>query len=412
MEQSKRRPGFNKKTRRGRPRCQDDCQFDVNSEDLFSHLFAENITSSSFCATLTVQNVKDVSSIVCAICQDIMFSRTVTTGCHYYCSTCISNYFCHSRTNTVPCPICYKSVDWSSVKAIDMHARHLLDQFTIQCFECRESGEIIRMKDHACEILRPDIPIKVTEVSIQTTPCNHIKPTSMSRSITSPLDKNEERLYTHLTRRKLHEHPEFLSCKTGGQSINFVKVTKARKNSKNAPSPLKKKRARELAKVRGVISGKDAICHQQSAELKVLSKTTCTNVCVAAGVHPNQKLLSKTMLAMKLSMGLTTNQMRKYRIYLKHNNITCASEIEKRKATQEIMPDNYLTSKYIHMWHKMERHPASIKGMVRMPSTASYISDLITFVSSHLDRFEAAGKLVFTDFPDGELTSSPDNVCF
>ena len=96
-----------------------------------------------------------------------------------------------------------------------------------------------------------------TEMHFSSTPKSKSVNISLNRSITSPLSKEEENVHTQLTKRKLAfaGKDEMIQCKTGGQPLYLMKVTKARQSSANARSPLKKKRARSISKHRSIASG-------------------------------------------------------------------------------------------------------------------------------------------------------------
>ena len=136
---------------------------------------------------------------------------------------------------------------------------------------------------------------------------------TVSKSITSPLNKDEERLHTHLTKRKLNFAKENIkACKTGGQPLLLKRIVKPRKESANVLSPLKRRIARQIASYRVAIAGKSKDSHsaQQSSELKVLSKNSKFKICSNAGVKQNSFLSKRVALAMKTSLGLSWNQHR------------------------------------------------------------------------------------------------------
>ena len=99
---------------------------------------------------------------------------------------------------------------------------------------------------------------------------------TLQRSLQSPLSKDEERVHTHLTKRKLNfsKDKDIIKCKTRGQPLLLQRVVKPRKSSSTARSPLKRKRANIMAKIRSNVVGKDVESHQsqQASELKILSK--------------------------------------------------------------------------------------------------------------------------------------------
>ena len=207
------------------------------------------------------------------------------------------------------------------------------------------------------------------DIAIQTTPksCCKLPRSSLQRNVSSPLDKKEQIEYTHQTRRNFYENPEFIKCRTGGQPIYLTRVVKPRKSSNVGSSPLKKQRSRQLAKVLKLIAGRDAACAQQASELKLLSKSSKQDVCQKAGVQKTEKLSPQIMLAMKVALGLTTNQSCTQKRYFKSSGIEYSGKKEVKMEMDKLFDESILISKHIDLWHKEEPKSHSIKGMVQSP---------------------------------------------
>ena len=94
--------------------------------------------------------------------------------------------------------------------------------------------------------------------------------------LSAPLSKEEELYLTQLVRIKMKQSADKMTvhCKTRGQPLVLMKIIKPRKSSLVAPSPLKRKRARLMAKLRLHVSGNTApdATQQQGTELKRTSK--------------------------------------------------------------------------------------------------------------------------------------------
>ena len=73
---------------------------------------------------------------------------------------------------------------------------------------------------------------------------------------------------------------------------------KPRKESANVSSPLKRRRARQIASYRVAVAGKSKDSHsaQQSSELKVLSKNSKLKICSNAGVKQKSFLSKRVAL--------------------------------------------------------------------------------------------------------------------
>lgn len=104
----------------------------------------------------------------------------------------------------------------------------------VKCKNCKKEMVFENAHSHACDIkntscqeARGDqentLPSKLdqaTESPVTVKKC-------LSRSISSPLSKAEERLHTHLTRRKLSYAGDAstITCKTKGQVRNILYIT-------------------------------------------------------------------------------------------------------------------------------------------------------------------------------------------
>ena len=80
---------------------------------------------------------------------------------------------------------------------------------------------------------------------------------TLHRSISFPLSKDEENVHTHLTKCKLNFALDktTIRCKTRGQPILMKRLTKPRRASENAKSPLRRRRAQVVAKIRSLVAG-------------------------------------------------------------------------------------------------------------------------------------------------------------
>ena len=91
---------------------------------------------------------------------------------------------------------------------------------------------------------------------------------SIQHSESSPLCKQEERLHTKLTDRKLNfaADKSTVYCKTDGQPLVLVKLKQARKSSAQVKSTLKRRRAQQIQRCRHVLAGRgrSAAENQQS----------------------------------------------------------------------------------------------------------------------------------------------------
>ena len=173
--------------------------------------------------------VEHAETYKCPICQDVYSLETVKTKCdHYFFCECLSNYIHSEKSDPVLCPVCSDFVSTSDVKSADERFHKQLTKLPVKCGKCEKTMSYDLMSHHNCDIntsLR--IPSTSESVIIETagqeqahsTPKpnkSHVEmqiqtssifgtftqeesPEStfnktVSRSITSSLNKNEERL--------------------------------------------------------------------------------------------------------------------------------------------------------------------------------------------------------------------------
>ena len=190
----------------------------------------------------------------------------------------------------------------------------------VRCLQCNYKGPLSTLALHSCEhqnsvdILEPEISSESldimnstpthagntqrTEIETQTSTILQVARTPISsnmssnehpsiletlhRSISSLLSKDEEKVHTHLTKRKLNfaSDKAAIRCKTRGQPILMKRLTKPRKASENAKSPLKRRRAKEVAKICSLVAGPGISCNQKQhiSELKIVSKRSCIEI--------------------------------------------------------------------------------------------------------------------------------------
>ena len=139
-------------------------------------------------------------------------------------------------------------------------------------------------------------------------PLSGSKPLRPLKQLQAPLTREEEMYFTHLVRIKLEQSKDkhTVVCKTRGQPIVLKRVIKPRKKSYSASSPLRKRRANQLNKMRTDMSGSSSAdsVKQQGTELKLTRKQEKTEILKAAGcweVHISSKLATKLRARLSLS---------------------------------------------------------------------------------------------------------------
>ena len=224
-----------------------------DNQDIFLKHFTTipyvKVESGDLCG----MNVDRLKSFVCTICFDVFNTHTVKTQCeHYFCSTCMSRMFSSSPTDNIHCPVCETIVSEDDVMSADKWFRTQLLTLDVVCKKCQNYFIFSAFNDHVCTYDLSSIPsssasnhvdmdMEITDTSscnitvhdgaapfISSTPI-HASSMSMQTSPSlmfahilesaSNLDANEEKLHTHLTRRKLKYAADktTIRCKTKGQ---------------------------------------------------------------------------------------------------------------------------------------------------------------------------------------------------
>ena len=310
--------------RRGRPKMQQ--KTDIISSNLFSHFFyQEGNDDSENYENVEIHNVSEgqKQTYICTICQHIFLFASVKTRCdHYFSACCLDQYFRHKSSTTVTCPVCPKAISINDIKAADERFQQQLLTLDVKCSKSSYTGLLSNFTMHNCNITTvtplksgtDDNPLSSTpldqrlscnrtteserntfiEIDIQTSPTlldnsglqgntSSTLDETLQRSLKSPLSIDEERVHTHLTKRKLNfsKDTDIITCKTRGQPLLLHRVVKPRKSSSTAQLPLKRKRANIIARFRSNVAGKDVeSCHIQASELKILSHKSKLNIYV------------------------------------------------------------------------------------------------------------------------------------
>ena len=217
-------------------------------------------------------------------------------------------------------------------------------------------------------------------------------------NVTLPLTKEEEAYHTHLTRMKMGQSDDklTLTCKTRGQPLIFKKVVKPRKASTVVSSPVRKRRATLMNKIRMDVSGgsvEDEI-KQQSTEIKKATKQKRTKLLEAVGYK--KSFLSRTKaLAMRTACGLSWTQHRKQRKFLKDSGIDVESEKKQRTVQKEIRCGTVQT----------EKRMLSNSNGDMLETPVAFIESIPDFVKSVLDQYDQNNKLTWHNgtIPSNEI---------
>lgn len=236
-------------------------------------------------------------------------------------------------------------------------------------------------------------PIKsLGETCVQTSPAKRSVQDAtikecLENSVTEPLNNAEQKLLTHLVKRALNNSADKVTvvCKTGGQPLILKKITKARKQSKDASSPLKKKRSRQLDKIRSDISGDSTSRHVQlSSELKKLPQQSKETVCANAGVQSNTKFNSEEGLHLKNTVGLTWCQLRWLKKTLSVRGVKFQSERKVREYRTAALRD-YFTVDSLNL---LVQDSQNKSNLAEKSIPVGRVEQLTTFVNDLLNDYD------------------------
>lgn len=282
---SQAKQGRHKHVKRcGKPKCVTSTHKETDTENIFSHLF-DTVSKSPEKSMLEIDNMLpgQKETFICQLCQCIFSMRTVRSKCdHYFCSECLSNLFLFRKTGTVDCPICHKAIRRDEIKVADERFKQQLSNIEVVCKKCKYTGPMYTIIFHNCGISTADgealrvetesetndvmesitdttisnseslLPLESTpvpsinfrsgtiqerrkEIETQTSPILNTSPiqnrslqSTLKRAMSSPLSREEEKVHTHLTKRKLIFAKEkgTISYETGGQPMILKRLIK------------------------------------------------------------------------------------------------------------------------------------------------------------------------------------------
>ena len=211
-------------------------------------------------------------------------------------------------------------------------------------------------------------------------------------SIQAPLTANEEAYFTKLTKLKMQESDDkkTLRCKTGGQPIVLKRITQPRKASALATSPLRRKRSKLLQHLRTNISGSstDDSVKQQGSEIKTKTKTAREQILRAANCE-QPSVSSKQSSALRTQLGLSWQQHRAQKRFLKSIGVNLACEKKERQEQKEAMFGDVVTETVDLILVNED------KSEVEKPTAVGRIEDITKLVTQLLDQYNKEGKLTW-----------------
>ena len=254
-----------KTAKRGRPKWKAiNLDFSMIDDDIFQGYFVDvPSVKNKHCDLVNLSDTQK-NTFMCPLCQSIYDTRSVKSECdHYFCSTCLSKTFQATESNTINCQVCNSALQYKNMTPADQRFRIQILTLQVCCTLCSRHMDNQSIINHNCTPVSPGpfeedthespimemcispipliscdtsanlpwitdssphIGVVLNSSAVQTTPSlDKMIHHSMNRSITSPLNAEEEKLHTKLTKRKLtfSADKSTILCKTGGQVSLF-----------------------------------------------------------------------------------------------------------------------------------------------------------------------------------------------
>ena len=182
------------------------------------------------------------------------------------------------------------------------------------------------------------------------------------------------------------------------------KIIKARKKSNLAPSPLQRKRIKQLSGVRNFIAGIGSEAHhtQQSSELKLLGYKAKVNVCRKAGIQPRNFMTKRVALAIKTSLGLSwTHHRLQKRILSKEVGLTFEGEAKERREKNKMLTGNVKEDNISAVETKAKTKK---NQFTHLKSPVVFVENLTKSACELLNEYQEGNKLIWHEgMPKDEI---------
>ena len=208
---------------RGRPKMTSPC----SSQSVLSA--ACEIAQDVFVATLPTPNppferfVEPSRDIVCPVCLDILSSPVQGPCEHAYCANCVTRHLREKpATLQSKCPVCNQAINFSTLQKIPRILQNLIREAKVKCRTCGTAVEFDGLKSHEslCKG-KENEPLDRNEDGTERI---------LATPATQPLSVIEEKVVTHLMKRKLADTSiqtskhRLLHLKTGGTVSHFYSL--------------------------------------------------------------------------------------------------------------------------------------------------------------------------------------------
>ena len=212
---------------------------------------------------------------------------------------------------------------------------------------------------------------------------------SLQASPTRPLSHEERTVFTHLVRRQLNNSQNnIIECKTKGQPLLLGRMSKSRVDSSVASMRTLQRRTQNIKHIRNTIAGtsKDSTTTQQAHEIRGLRKSKV--FLQKAGIVLKPEMDCMTVLAMKESIDLSWDELKRQRRFLKQAGIAMPSEKQLRKAQRALAVTDIDTCTLSFVGKK--NHPVK--------EAFGKVSNIKDFVFNLLDKHKKHQTLTWFNF--------------
>ena len=139
--------------------------FRITNDNIFAHFLTQESTDVSPHLDFLVQR-DEHSMFTCTLCQCIISLPSVQTPCeHYFCSSCLSDYFKFMENSSVKCPSCQQVVTFNNVTESPRLLQVQLKNLDVVCYTCSTIGKLVNLTHHSCAQLE-NLPPKKQKCTI------------------------------------------------------------------------------------------------------------------------------------------------------------------------------------------------------------------------------------------------------
>ena len=395
--------------------------------DIFSDMVTKcpEMETSKF----DIVNLSDAQQrrFLCAICINILQPKSIMTPCgHFFCSKCLTGWW---RSSPTSCPVCkMKDIDKSLVistkQGNNLFYLQILE-LQIQCKTCKDQNSLEVMISHQCSatklhphisalLQKKDPPSAVTPGTSSEPPINFVTPVkpskvkkkistldeSLSKGIDDTPTKEEEKVFTHLLKRKKNKSKSgVVTAKTKGQPIHLHHIPNPRIHTNLASTKLSRSRDYHIRKARRFIAGRSRSSYtkQLCSEIKSLPKVKRLEIGKKTGLAPHKELTARMGLMMKAHANLSNRQSLKIKQCLKLLGVNYKTELAERIEKKQILSGTEIICSNMNFEFREAENKKAVNGIVIKPAACARVPSVVDMTIDYLERYSKSGYLTWRD---------------